>query len=110
MDEIEFGKVIGELTSTGHIASTDDIDDFVKTVEKMRRILNAYYWDDNSQDVITEDDVLLTIWESLKSHEVIGKDNAVIITNYIVDLIEDLNEGDYDDAFGSSGWRDMVFG
>lgn len=110
MDEIDFGKVIGELTSTGHISSTDDIDDFVKTVETMRRILNAYYWDDNSQDVITEDDVLLTIWESLKSHEVIGTGNALLIMGYVDDLISDLNEGDYDDAFGSSGWRDMVFG
>lgn len=104
MNEREFGKVQNMLETYGFIA---DVDDRLKFHEILSRMLkeameyDAGYAESNG--VTTECELAY-----IKDGVAFKEEERMIISEKIDVLVDILDEGDYDDAFGSSGWRDII--
>lgn len=107
MTEFEFGLALGEFQSTGIIYDLEVLNSVVDTVNTMRRLLITYYWQEGDGTSLDNQDEV--IWNEVKVQYGVGTENAKKIVLAIQYMYSDLEDGDLEDAFGSSGWKDMVF-
>lgn len=102
--EYEFGKLCSSIELTNDIHSEDEKKSFIEVVEKMRDLL-IDNWHNEDSELCFNDPDFVTLWEEFKVGEV-SDDGALWIVEGVEVMMSDLSEGDAEDAFGPSGWRD----
>lgn len=107
MNEREFGKCLNQLELVGKITDNQQRKQFVDLVQEMLKMVLEEQLDDDSELYEKSDDAL-TVQEILDTRAGMGGTDPKEVAKKIEFLIDILNEGDYDDMYGSSGWRDRL--
>lgn len=103
--EYEFGKLVAELALTGRIHGEDERKDFIKVGEHMKDLLISY-WHNEDSELCFNDPLFEAIWKKVAAGDELEEDEIEWVCDGIETMMDDLVEGDSDDAFGPSGWKD----
>lgn len=102
--EYEFGKLVAELGFTNTISDSEEREDFSNVVEKMKDML-INHWHNEDSELCFNDPEFVQIWTEFKSGNVLEENEVEWCIDGIEAMMNDLVEGDEEDAFGTS-WRD----
>lgn len=108
-DERTFGKQQHELEANGVFRSVDDRDSFISNLREMYNLAvefdrEYYSYDDADPSDLFENYSPLTL-EVLNNIASGVKVDGDVVSSEIDAIIDILDGGDMDDAFGTEGWR-----
>ena len=108
MNEFELGIICGELYSTGNIQDSTSRTVLIDTISRMADLVEQNYEFGESGNPLKDENIvklfnLITDGFELEQHDL---DTIEIV---LCDLFDKLNEGDLDDCFGTSGWKEIIW-